>query len=172
MDERSRWTHLEERKLSWNHFSTSSSIYSVMSCSVVLPRPRTRSSHSDRFCRNVVDATGSDITHKVDQEQLWGIKYHYAEYFSHKLTRLIKAIIEHVVCYVRVSGTLSISFEVRRLALEGVIREADIDIGDMILMRSINVLGYADNIDIFLTRILVTEKTADTRLQVKPGPTD
>ena len=69
---------------------------------------------------------------------------------------------DRVMCVVRVSGTLSSPFESRRglrqgdgiscllfnIALEGVIRRAGINTSGTIFTKSVQLLGFADDIDI------------------------
>ena len=87
----------------------------------------------------------------IDREELWQIMHEYG--FLNKLTRLIKATVQRVVCYVRVSGVLSNPFESRKglrqgdgsscllfnIALEGVIRRA---------AKTVQLISFADDIDI------------------------
>lgn len=96
----------------------------------------------------------------IDRDQLWQIMHEYG--FPNKLTRLVKATMERVMCVVRVSGTLSSPFESRRglrqgdglscllfnVALEGVIRRAAIDTSGTIFRKSVQLLGFADDVDI------------------------
>ena len=121
--------------------------------------PRTRSFRSDRSSRNVeIDFKAAYDT--VDREQLWQIMHDNG--FPDKLTRLIKATLDRVMCHVRVSGDLAEPFESRRglrqgdglscslfnIGLEGVVRRAGIDTRCTIFNRSVQLLGFADDIDI------------------------
>ena len=114
----------------------------------------------------------------VDREQLWQIMHDNG--FPDKLTRLVKATMERVMCYVRVSGELSEPFESRRglrqgdglscllfnVGLEGVVRKAGIDTSGTILYKSVQLLGFADDIDI-VARNLETVKETYTRLKAE-----
>ena len=96
----------------------------------------------------------------VDREQLWQIMH--VNGFPDKLTRLIKATLDRVMCHVRVSGDLAEPFESRRglrqggglscslfnIGLEDVVQRAGIDTRGTIFNRSVQLLGFADNIDI------------------------
>ena len=96
----------------------------------------------------------------VDREQLWQIMHEFG--FPDKLTRLIKATLNQVRCYVRVGGTLSSPFESRRglrqgdglscllfnIVLEGVVRRAAIETSGSIFRKSIQILGFADDLDL------------------------
>ena len=53
----------------------------------------------------------------VDREQLWQGMHEYR--FPDKLTRLIKATMDRVMCYVRVSGVLADPFESHRGLRQG-----------------------------------------------------
>ncbi|XP_062549913.1 uncharacterized protein LOC134214591 [Armigeres subalbatus] len=78
------------------------------------------------------------------------------------MIRLIKATMDRVMCVVRVSGAFSSPFETRRglrqgdglscllfnIALEGVIRRAGIDRSGTIFTKSVQLFGFADDIDI------------------------
>lgn len=112
----------------------------------------------------------------IDREQLWQIMHEYG--FPDKLIRLIKATMERVMCVVRVSGTLSSPFESRRglrqgdglscllfnIALEGVIRRAGIDTSGTIFRKSVQLLGFADDIDIVARNF---ETMADTYIRLR-----
>lgn len=114
----------------------------------------------------------------VDRDQLWLIMHEYG--FPDKLTRLIKATMDRVMCYVRVSQTFSSPFEARRglrqgdglscllfnIALEGVIRRAGINTSGTILTRSIQLLGFADDFDI-ITRNIATMTETYIRLKAE-----
>ena len=103
----------------------------------------------------------------VDCEQLWQGIHEYG--FPDKLTRLIKATMDRVMCYVRVSGVLADPFESRRglrqsdglsyaifnIALEMIVRRTSIDTKRTIFTKSVQLLGFADDIDI-IARILAT----------------
>lgn len=96
----------------------------------------------------------------VNRQELWNIMYEFN--FPSKLIRLLKATLNGVQCYVRVAGNLSTPFEsvnglrqgdalsciLFNVALEGVIRRAGIQTGGTIFNRSIQIIGYADDIDI------------------------
>ena len=96
----------------------------------------------------------------VNREQLWQITHDNG--FPDKLTRLIKATLDRVMCHVRVSGDVAEPFESRRglrqgdgiscslfnIALEGVVRRTGIDTRGTIFNRSVQLLGFADDIDI------------------------
>ena len=112
----------------------------------------------------------------IVRDQLWQIMHDYG--FPDKLTRLVKSTIDRVMCIARVSGTLSSPFESRRglrqgdglscllfnIALEGVIRRAGIDTSGTILRRSVQLFGFADDIDI-VARTL--EKMTETYIRLK-----
>jgi len=112
----------------------------------------------------------------VDRDQLWQIMHDYG--FPDKLTRLVKATMERVMCYVRVSGTLSSPFESRRglrqgdglscllfnIALEGVIRRARIDTSGTIFRKGVQLLGFADDVDIVARNFA---KMAETYIRLK-----
>ncbi|XP_055623150.1 uncharacterized protein LOC129766599 [Toxorhynchites rutilus septentrionalis] len=114
----------------------------------------------------------------VDREQLWQIMHDYG--FPDKLTRLIKATLERVICYMRVSGALSSPFESRRglwqgdglscmllnIALEGVIGRAGIETRGTIFNKSTQLLGIADDID-SITRNFATAEANYARLKVE-----
>ncbi|KID80942.1 endonuclease-reverse transcriptase, partial [Metarhizium majus ARSEF 297] len=112
----------------------------------------------------------------IDREQLWQIMHEYG--FPDKLIRLIKATMDRVMCVVRVSGTLSSPFESRRglrqgdglscllfnIALEGVIRRAGINTSGTIFTKSVQLLGFADDIDIIARKF---ETMAETYIRLK-----
>jgi Reverse transcriptase (RNA-dependent DNA polymerase) len=112
----------------------------------------------------------------IDRDQLWQIMHEYG--FPDKLTRLVKATMDRVMCVVRVSGTLSSPFESRRglrqgdglscllfnIALEGVIRRARIDTSGTIFRKSVQLLGFADDIDIMARNF---ETMAATYIRLK-----
>lgn len=112
----------------------------------------------------------------IDREQLWQIMHEYG--FPDKLIRLLKATMERVMCVVRVSGTLSSPSESRKglrqgdglscllfnIALEGVIRRAGIDTSGTIFRKSVQLLGFADDIDIVALNF---ETMADTYIRIR-----
>ncbi|XP_062715888.1 uncharacterized protein LOC134291753 [Aedes albopictus] len=112
----------------------------------------------------------------IDREQLWQIMHEYG--FPDKLIRLNKATMDRVMCVVRVSGTLSSPFESRRglrqgdglscllfnIALEGVIRRAGINTSGTIFTKSVQLLGFADDIDIIARKF---ETMAETYIRLK-----
>ena len=112
----------------------------------------------------------------IDRDQLWQIMHDNG--FPDKLTRLVKATMDRVMCVVRVSGTLSSPFESRRglrqgdglscllfnIALEGVIRRSGINTSGTIFRRSVQLYGFADDIDIVARTF---EKMADTYIRLK-----
>ena len=114
----------------------------------------------------------------VDREQLWQLMHDNG--FPDKLTRLIKATLDRVMCHVRVSGDLAEPFESRRglrqgdglscslfnIGLEGVVRRAGIDTRGTIFNRSVQLLGFADDIDI-IARGIETVKETYTRLKAE-----
>lgn len=79
-----------------------------------------------------------------------------------KLVKLIRKTMEAVWCSVRVGGELSASFQTYRglrqgdslacllfnFALEGAVRESGIQVGRTIFDSPVQILGYADDIDI------------------------
>uniref|UniRef100_A0A3F2YVY1 Reverse transcriptase domain-containing protein n=1 Tax=Anopheles dirus TaxID=7168 RepID=A0A3F2YVY1_9DIPT len=96
----------------------------------------------------------------IDRTELWNIMQQYG--FPGKLVRLLKATMDGVQCKVRVSNMTSDMFQSHRglrqgdglscllfnIALEGVMRSAGFDIRGTIYTRSIQFLGFADDIDI------------------------
>ena len=96
----------------------------------------------------------------VDREQLWQIMHENG--FPDKLTRLIKATLDRVMCHVRVAGELADPFRSQQglrqgdglsnalfnIGLEGVVRRAGIDTEGTICNKSVQLLAYADDIDI------------------------
>ena len=112
----------------------------------------------------------------IDREELWTIMHDYG--FPDKLTRLVKATLDRVMCVVRVSGTLSSPFESRRglrqgdglscllfnIAMEGVIRRAGIDTSGTIFRKSGQLLGFADDIDAMARNF---ETMAETYIRLK-----
>ncbi|XP_052895574.1 uncharacterized protein LOC128302755 [Anopheles moucheti] len=96
----------------------------------------------------------------IDRTELWNTMQQYG--FPGKLVRLLRATMDGVQCKVRVSNMLSESFESHRglrqgdglscllfnIALEGVMRSAGFDIRGTIFTRSLQFLGFADDIDI------------------------
>jgi Reverse transcriptase (RNA-dependent DNA polymerase) len=96
----------------------------------------------------------------IDREQLWGIMAEFG--FPHKLVRLLKATLEGVVCSVKIEGHLSGAFESEvglrqgdgistmlfNIALEGVVRRSGIEKSGTVFTKSVQMLGFADDIDI------------------------
>ena len=96
----------------------------------------------------------------IDREGLWNIMAESR--FPHKLIRLLKATLARVFCSVKVQGATSSMFECRiglrqgdelstklfNIALEGVIRRAKLEVSGTIFTKSIQLLGFADDIDI------------------------
>lgn len=86
---------------------------------------------------------------------------------------MVKATMDRVMCVVRVSGTLSSPFESRRglrqgdglscllfnVALEGVVRRAGIDTSGTIFRKSVQLLGFADDIDIMARNFVAMSET-------------
>lgn len=107
----------------------------------------------------------------VDRDQLWLIMHEYG--FPDKLTRLIRATMEHVMCYVRIEGKLSNPFETRKglkqgdglscllfnIILEGVVRRAEIDTRGTIFRKSVQLVGFADDLDIIALSFSMMEET-------------
>ena len=95
----------------------------------------------------------------IDREKLWQIMHEYG--FPNKLTRLIKATMDHVMCFVRVEGKLSNPFETRKglkqgdglscllfnIVLEAIVRRTGIETSGTIFRKSVQVLGFADDLD-------------------------
>ena len=100
--------------------------------------------------------------------------------FSDKLTRLIKATLDRVMCHVRVSRELAETFESRQrlrqddglscalfnIGFEGVVRRAGIDTSGSIFNKAVQFLEYADDIDI-IARNQKTVKDIYTRLKAE-----
>jgi Reverse transcriptase (RNA-dependent DNA polymerase) len=96
----------------------------------------------------------------IDREELWAIMTQYG--FSFKLIRLLKATLQDVKCCLKIQGILSGSFESRiglrqgdelstklfNVALEGIVRRSKVQTTGSIFNKSIQLLGYADDIDI------------------------
>ncbi|XP_052562347.1 uncharacterized protein LOC128092490 [Culex pipiens pallens] len=116
----------------------------------------------------------------VDREQLWQIMHENG--FPDKLTRLIKATLDRVMCHVRVAGELADPFQSHQglrqgdglsnalfnIGLEGVVRRAGIDTRGTICNRTVQLLAYADDIDI-IARDLETVKRVYTALKTQAG---
>ncbi|XP_055633309.1 uncharacterized protein LOC129773689 [Toxorhynchites rutilus septentrionalis] len=114
----------------------------------------------------------------IDRDKLCQIMHEHG--FPDKLTRMIKATMDRVMCVVRVSGILSSPFESRRglrqgdglsclqfnIALQGVIRRAGIDTSGTIFRKSVQLYGFADDIDI-VTRNFETMKETYIRLKTE-----
>jgi hypothetical protein len=96
----------------------------------------------------------------INREQLWNLMAEFE--FPHKLIRLLKATLTDVVSCVKIEGTLSGTFKSEiglrqgdgvstmlfNIALEGVIRRAGVEKEGSIFTKSIQLLGFADDIDI------------------------
>ena len=96
----------------------------------------------------------------IDREGLWSIMAE--SHFPHKLIRLLKATLAKVMCCVKVQGTTSGMFECKiglrqgdelstklfNIALEGVFRRAKLELNGTIFTKSIQLLGFADDVDI------------------------
>jgi sorting nexin-29 len=96
----------------------------------------------------------------IDREGLWNIMAE--SQFPHKLIRLLKATLARVMCCVKVQDTTSSLFECRiglrqgdelstklfNIALEGVFRRAKLELNGTIFTKSIQLLGFADDVDI------------------------
>lgn len=104
-----------------------------------------------------------------------------------KLVRIIRATMQNTTGHVRIGGKLSDSFRITEglkqgnrlapmlfnLALEHVIRKARIDMSSTIMNRSVQLVGYADDIDILGRSVnlikeafLNLEKKAEVGLKV------
>ena len=100
--------------------------------------------------------------------------------FPDKLTRLIKATLDRVMCHVRISRELADPFESRRglrqgdglscalfnIGFEGVVRRPGIDTSGSIHNKAVQLLAYADDIEI-IARNPETVKDVYTQLKVK-----
>jgi len=98
--------------------------------------------------------------------------------FPHKLIRLIKATLNRVKCCVKIQGNLSSYFETQiglrqgdelstklfNIALEGVVRRSGVETRGSIFNKSVQILGYADDIDI-IGRSLRAGKEAYAKLE-------
>jgi Reverse transcriptase (RNA-dependent DNA polymerase) len=96
----------------------------------------------------------------IDREGLWNIMAE--SHFPHKLIRLLKATLAKVMCCVKVQGETSGLFECKmglrqgdelstklfNIALEGVFRRANLELKGTIFTKSIQLLGFADDVDI------------------------
>lgn len=96
----------------------------------------------------------------IDREGLWNIMAE--SHFPHKMIRLLKATLSRVMCSVKVQGTTSGLFECRiglrqgdelstklfNIALEGVFRRAGLERNGTIFTKSLQLLGFADDVDI------------------------
>uniref|UniRef100_A0AAG5DNL5 Reverse transcriptase domain-containing protein n=1 Tax=Anopheles atroparvus TaxID=41427 RepID=A0AAG5DNL5_ANOAO len=100
----------------------------------------------------------------IDRTELWKTMQQYG--FPGKLIRLLRATMDRVQCRVRISSMLSDPFESHRGLRqgEGVIRSAGFDHRGTIFTRSVQLLGYADDIDI-IGRSTATVSDAYTRLK-------
>lgn len=98
----------------------------------------------------------------------------------HKLIRIIKATMQDMTGYVRIGGRLSDLFKITKelkqgdglapmlfnLVLEYVVRKTQIDTSSTIMNKSIQLVGYADDIDI-LGRSISLIKEAFLNLKEK-----
>ena len=96
----------------------------------------------------------------IDREELWNIMAE--SQFPHKLIRMLKATLANVMCCVKVQDSTSGMFECKiglrqgdelstklfNIALEGVFRRANLELSGTIFTRSIQLLGFADDVDI------------------------
>jgi hypothetical protein len=96
----------------------------------------------------------------INREQLWNLMAEFE--FPHKLIRLLKATLTNVVSCVKIEGKLSGTFKSEiglrqgdgistmlfNIALEGVVRRAGVEKGGSIFTKSVQLLGFADDIDI------------------------
>ncbi|XP_052901775.1 uncharacterized protein LOC128309428 [Anopheles moucheti] len=96
----------------------------------------------------------------IDRTELWNTMQQYG--IPEKLVRLLRATMDGVQCKMRVLNMVSESFQSPRgprqedglscllfnIALEGVMRSAGFDIRGTIFTRSLQFLGFADDIDI------------------------
>jgi Reverse transcriptase (RNA-dependent DNA polymerase) len=96
----------------------------------------------------------------INREDLWAIMVQFG--FPYQLIRLLKSTLDHVTCCVKVQGSLSGSFEssvglrqgdglstkLFNIALEGVIRISKVETSGTIFNKSVQLLGFADDIDI------------------------
>ena len=92
-----------------------------------------------------------------------------------RMTRLIKATLDRVMCHVRVAGELAEPFPSQQglrqgdglsnalfnIGFEGVVRRAGIDTRGTICNKSVQLLAFADDIDI-IARDLETVKLVYT----------
>ena len=112
----------------------------------------------------------------INREELWLILAELS--IPNKLIRLIRATLNGVMCCVKVQSALSEFFECKRglrqgdalsttlfnMALEGVIRRSGISQGGSIYNKMVQLLGYADDIDI-VGRNIRSVKDAYLRLE-------
>ena len=96
----------------------------------------------------------------INREELWLILAELR--IPKKLIRLLRATLDGVMCCVKVQGACSDFFESKRglrqgdalsttlfnLALEGIVRRSEINQGGSIFIKMVQLLGYADDIDI------------------------
>lgn len=99
-------------------------------------------------------------------------------HFPHKLIRLLKATLANVKCCVKVQDSTSGMFECKvglrqgdelstklfNIALEGVFRKANLELSGTIFTKSIQLLGFADDVDI-VGRNIRSITDAYTRLE-------
>jgi hypothetical protein len=96
----------------------------------------------------------------IDREELWKIMAEFR--FPFKIIRLLKATMDGVKSCVKIEGRLSdyfdseiglrqgdgISTMLFNIALEGIVRRSKVELSGSIFTKSIQILGFADDIDI------------------------
>jgi hypothetical protein len=96
----------------------------------------------------------------IDREGLWDIMAEFS--FPHKLIRLLKATLTGVRSCVKIGGRLSSYFDSEtglrqgdgistmlfNIALEGVVRRSRVELSGSIFTKSVQILGFADDLDI------------------------
>jgi hypothetical protein len=96
----------------------------------------------------------------IDREGLWSIMAEFS--FPHKLIRLLRATLTGVRSCVKVEGRLSnyfdsdiglrqgdgISTMLFNIALEGIVRRSKVELSGSIFNKSVQILGFADDLDI------------------------
>jgi hypothetical protein len=96
----------------------------------------------------------------IDREGLWDIMAEFS--FPHKLIRLLKATLTGVRSCVKIEGRLSSYFESEiglrqgdgistmlfNIALEGIVRRSKVELSGSIFSKSVQILGFADDLDI------------------------
>ena len=121
---------------------------------------------SGRSFRNVVFIDFKAAYGTVDREQLWQGMNEYG--FLDKLTRLIKATMDRMMCCVRVSGVLVDLFESRRglrqgtlfnIALEVIVRRACADTKGTIFTKSVQLLGFSNDINMIAKNLATVKET-------------